>query len=90
MFGLSCLLMVNALVGDHGYLATLRAQREYDALETSLARIRSENQELRNGIRRMRNDATALEEVARGEQGLIRPGETVVIVKDEKGLRRSP
>jgi cell division protein FtsB len=90
VFGVSCLLMVNALVGDNGYLATVRAQREYDALDARLARIRYENAELRNRIRRLQDDPTALEEVARGEQGFISPGETVVIVKDEKGLRRSP
>ncbi len=82
VFGVSCLLMVNALVGDNGYLATVRAQREYDALEASLAKIRYENLQLRNGIRRMHDDLTALEEVARGEHGLMRPGETVVILKD--------
>jgi len=82
IFGASCLLMVNALIGDNGYLATLRADRESAALEASLASIRSENQALRNQIRRMQDDPTALEEVARREQGLIRPGETMVIIKD--------
>jgi len=88
IFGVSCLLVVNALVGDNGYLATLRAEREYDALEASLARIRYENQELRNEIRRLRDDPTALEEAARREQGLIKPGETVVIIKDAEAPSR--
>jgi len=82
IFGVSCLLMVNALVGDNGYLATLRADRESAALEDSLASVRYENQMLRSEIRRMQDDPTALEEVARREQGLIKPGETMIIVKD--------
>lgn len=85
--GISCLLMVNALVGDNGYLATIRAQREYDALDASLARIRSRNQQLRDQVRRMRHDPTALEEAARERQGFIKPGETMVIVKDPPAPR---
>ncbi len=85
VFAVSGVLMVNALVGDNGYLATLRARREYDALQASLARTRYENQQLRDQILRMRDDPTALEEVARGQLGLIKPGETVVIVKDPAG-----
>lgn len=90
VFAVSGVLMVNALVGDNGYLATLRARREYDALQASLARIRYENQQLRDQILRMRDDPTALEEVARGQLGLIKPGETVVIVKDPPGSGSRP
>ncbi|HSG00156.1 MAG TPA: septum formation initiator family protein [Vicinamibacterales bacterium] len=90
IFAVSGLLMVNALIGDNGYLATIRAQREYDALDASLTRIRFENQELGREIRRMRDDPTALEEVARREHGLIKPGETVVVVKDAVDPPRSP
>ncbi len=90
IFVVSGLLMVNALIGDNGYLATIRAEREYDALDASLARIRFENQDLRREIRRMRDDPTALEEVARREQGLIKPGETVVVVKDATDPPRPP
>lgn len=90
VFAVSFVLMVNALVGDNGYLATLRARREYDALEASLARTRYENQELRGQIQRLRDDPTALEEVARGQLGLIKPGETVVIVKDPPGSGSDP
>jgi cell division protein FtsB len=88
--GVSCLLMVNALVGDNGYLATIRAQREYDALDASLARIRHENQQLRDRVLRMRHDPTALEEAARERQGLIKPGETVVVVKDPPAPSGAP
>jgi cell division protein FtsB len=82
LFGVSSILMVNALVGDTGYLATLRARREHDALVESLARIRQENQDLRERARQLREDPAALEEAARRELGLTRPGEVLVIVKE--------
>lgn len=76
----SAALMVNALVGDNGYLATLRARREYGALEASIAKLRMENQDLLEQVRRLKEDPAAIEDAARRELGLIRPGETLVII----------
>jgi cell division protein FtsB len=78
----SAALMVNALIGENGYLASVRAQREYDEVMASLTRLRNENQALREETSRLRDDRQALEEAARRDLGLIRPGETVVIVRD--------
>jgi cell division protein FtsB len=87
-FGLflgSCALMVNALVGENGYLATLRARQEHAALAASLSRLRLENQQMRDEVRRIReHPAAAMEEAARRELGLIRPGETLVIIRDAR------
>lgn len=78
------MLMVNALVGENGYLATLRARREYEAVMRDLRQLQRENQQLREQARRLKNDPTAIEDAARRELGLIRPGETLVIVRDTK------
>lgn len=75
-------LVVNALVGENGYLATLRANRETQELEATLRQIREENQQLQDRIHRMRSDPTALEEAARGELRMGKPGETMVVIKD--------
>jgi cell division protein FtsB len=75
-------IVLDALVGDRGLLAMLRARHEYDALSASIARQRAENARLRETARRLREDPAAIEEIARRELGLIRPGERVFIVKD--------
>ena len=75
-------IVVDGLVGDRGLLAMLRARREYDDLAASIARQRAENARLRDTARRLRDDPTAIEEIARRELGLIKPGERVFIVKD--------
>jgi cell division protein FtsB len=75
-------LMVNALVGENGYLAGLRAHRDYNAVTTDLVRIRLENQQLREQARRLKDDPSAIEDSARRDLGLIRPGETLVIIRD--------
>jgi len=75
-------IIVDGLVGDRGLLAMLRARHEYDDLSASIARQREENARLRDQARRLREDPTAIEEIARRELGLIKPGERVFIVKD--------
>jgi cell division protein FtsB len=80
----SCVLMVNALFGESGYLAGVRARREYQALLGDIVRIRHENQALLGEMRRLERDPAALEEVARREHGLTRPGEVLVIIRDAK------
>ena len=77
-------LVVSSLIGENGYLATLRARKEEGALLASLARVRVENQQLQEEATRLRSDPAALEEAARRDLGLIRPGETLVIVRDTR------
>jgi cell division protein FtsB len=77
-------IVVDALFGDRGLVAILRARHEYDELSASVARQRADNARLRETARRLRDDPSAVEEIARRELGLIKPGERVFIVKDVK------
>jgi cell division protein FtsB len=75
-----CGLLVNSIVGENGYLATVRYRAEQAELEAAVARLRRENQALQEEGRRLREDPAALEEEARRSLGLIRPGETLLVV----------
>jgi len=75
-------VLVEALVGDKGFLATIRARREYDELARQIARMRTENAQLRETARALREAPATIEELARRELGLLRPGETLFIIKD--------
>ena len=77
-------LLADALVGDRGLVATMRAREQKAELVESLERLRHENRALRESGRRLREDRSAIEELARRELGLIRPGEVLVVVKDVK------
>ncbi|HKB13406.1 MAG TPA: septum formation initiator family protein, partial [Vicinamibacterales bacterium] len=63
-------------------VAMLRARHEYDELSGSIERQRAENARLRDLARRLREDPKTIEELARREFGLIKPGEKVFIVKN--------
>ena len=78
------LLVVDALVGDKGFVDTLRARRHYRDAAAALAQKRQENNRLREEIRRLRDDPARIESVARQDLGLMREGEVLFIVHDEK------
>lgn len=78
----SAAFMVNALVGDNGLLATVKARRQYAALQREVNALREENQREKIEMDRLKHDPTAIEDEARKDLGLIKPGETLVIVKD--------
>ena len=78
----AAVIVVDGLVGERGLPATLRARREYDELSATIDRVRAERARLREQARRLREDPAAIEEIARRDLGLIRPGEKVFIIKD--------
>jgi cell division protein FtsB len=81
-FFVVCVLVVDALVGDQGLMATMRARKQYDELVADLVRLRTENSSLREEARRLSEDPAAIEEIARRELGLMSPGEKLFIIRD--------
>ena len=75
-------MAVDALVGERGFMAMFRARKQYEEVSQALARQKAENARLREEARRLKDDPSAIEELARRNLGLIRPGEKVFIVKD--------
>jgi cell division protein FtsB len=74
-------LFVNALVGDNGYLAAMRTNREHALLADKLQKVELENKQLLEKIRRIQEDPSALEEAAREDLNMIKPGEKLIIIK---------
>jgi cell division protein FtsB len=79
---IGCVIIIDALVGDKGLLAMRKARQQYQALEGSLAEAKAENERLREEARRLRFDPSAIEELARKDLGLIKPGEKLFILRD--------
>jgi cell division protein FtsB len=77
-----CVLVLDALVGEKGLLEMLKKRQEYRSAEHGLAEVRADNARLREEARRLQEDATAIEDLARRELGLIKPGEKLFIIKD--------
>jgi len=81
-------LVVDALVGDKGLLDIMRARRQHATLAAAIAKTRRENARLRDDIRRLKEDPSAIESLAREELGLMREGEVLFIIKDSESPNR--
>ncbi len=80
-------LLVDALVGEKGFMEMTRARRRSREVAARLETVRRENARLRDAVRQLSEDPAAIESVARKDLGLIRPGEVLVILKDAKPAR---
>jgi cell division protein FtsB len=80
-------LMVDALVGEKGLAARMRAREEFQKEFASLEELKAENARLREKAASLRDDPAASEVIARGELGLLRDGEVLFIIRDAKPAR---
>jgi cell division protein FtsB len=77
---IAVVLFGNAIVGDNGLIALFRANRELVETFAVIEALRAENDNLREEVRMLREEPLKVEEIARRELGLIKPGEKVFIV----------
>jgi len=76
-------VVIDAFVGERGLAALLRTRQEHDRLAAEVATSRRANDRLREQIRRLKGeDPTAIEDIARRELGLIKPGERLFIIRE--------
>ncbi len=85
----SSVLVANAVVGERGLMDSLEARRQHRWLAREIDQLRVQNEQLRHLSRRLREEPSAIEEVARGELGLIRPGELLFLLNDARATPRS-
>jgi cell division protein FtsB len=81
LLAFAVVIFVDMLVGDQGLMAMFETERQRDQLTADIARKRAENAGLAEHVRRLNEDPSIIEELAR-ELGLIKPGEKVFILKD--------
>ena len=79
--------MVNALIGEKGYLANLQAQQAFQDVSESLRHLKAENARLTEEAERLQTDPRTLEDAAREQLGLIKPGETLITLRDRAASR---
>ena len=83
-------LLLNALIGERGLLATLNAVQARSQLLSDIVTIREENTLLRHYVFQLRKDPETIEAVARRELGLIRPGERLFLFSSRQKFVDSP
>lgn len=81
-------LLVHDVFGTHGFLAMRRTKKQIQAVQTDLARLNRENQQLADEVKELKSDPHKIESIARDELGLAKPGE--VIIKIPQGQELPP
>ena len=82
IFAIAAVITIDAVVGEKGLLQTFRARGEQTQLLNEIERTRYDNARKREYARRLREDPKAIEEAARRDLGLVKPGEVLVIVRE--------
>ena len=76
----AAVLLANAFIGERGLVETAQVRRAHQELADDIQRLRNENRRLAREAERLRHDRSAIEELARGELGLIKPGDQLFII----------
>ncbi len=74
------LLVANAVIGERGLVALLRANQTHARLQAVIDTLRDDNSRLHRYVEALTDDPRFIADLARRELGLIRPGEQVFIV----------
>jgi cell division protein FtsB len=81
--GVALLLMIgHEVVSEQGYLARRNQRQQIEALSREIEGIQKDNEELGARIEDLRSNPAAIEEHAREQLHLARPGEVVITLPD--------
>ena len=83
LLSIGTILVINALAGDNGLIDLVNTRNKHAILVADLSRLRAENESLRKTARRLQEDPRAIEEIARDELGLIKPGELLLVFTND-------
>ncbi len=83
-------LFMHEVFGDNGLLALRRQKLEYESLQRQIQQLQEENQKLEQQIKALKSDPKAIEQKAREQLRLARPGEIILTLpeKDSKSEKQ--
>lgn len=82
------LMFAFAVFGNRGVLRIFQAQEQKQQLEQQLAELQQQQQELRSEIERLQKDKNYWEQLARTKLGMVREGELIYHLPDQKNERK--
>jgi cell division protein FtsB len=77
-------ILLLAVFKDKGWLDVRARAKHLKGIESQVSDIEVENQRLMVEIQALRTDPAAIEKIAREQLKLVKPGEVVIILPEEK------
>ncbi|MFZ0036652.1 MAG: septum formation initiator family protein [Candidatus Acidiferrales bacterium] len=71
------LLLLQDVFGTHGVVAMRRSQKEASQIRQEIQQLNDENKQLDERVKDLKSDPQTIEEIARKDVGLARPGEYI-------------
>ncbi len=71
------LLLLQDVFGTHGVVAMRRSQKEASQIRQEIQQLNEENKQLDERVKDLKSDPQTIEEIARKDVGLARPGEYI-------------
>ena len=82
--------LVHEMVGENGYLARREQHRQLQVLSEEIEKLKEENLQLSERVQNLRSDPATIEELAREQLHLGRPGEMIVAIPESSSGTESP
>ena len=79
------LLLLQDVFGTHGVVAMRRSQQEAAQIGKEIKQLDDENKQLDQRVKELKSDPHAIEEIARKDVGLARPGDIIFKVTPQSG-----
>ena len=80
------LLVVHDIFGTHGYLAMRRTESDIKKVQAEIEELNKENLDLAQEVKELKTDPAKIENIARDELGLARPGEVIIKIPQSQQL----
>jgi cell division protein FtsB len=71
------LLLLSDVFGTHGVLAMRRSQQQATDIQKQIDQLNQQNKQLEGRVKSLKTDPSAVENIARVEMGLAKPGEVI-------------
>ncbi len=81
---LSLFMLIFLVFSDHGILKRIKLEVDNHSLQESINEQKRVNDSLGNRIRALQEDTLEIEKIAREKYGMVKPGETVILVPVSK------
>ena len=79
---IGCMVLLDSLFGERGLVEMMRKRDEGKAVAQQLAKLREQNEHLLEEIQKLQDDPATIEDLAKRELDMIKPGEKLFIIRD--------
>jgi len=79
---IGCMVLLDSLFGERGLVEMMRKRDEGKALAAQVTKLKEQNERLLEEIQKLQDDPATIEDLAKRDLDMIKPGEKLFIIRD--------